>query len=271
LVKPGDNVAENAAIVEVIMPEVDVAVASLAAARNALFILQQRRDRLTALAKDGLIRASEMSKLDLDIAEQTSARLRAQAILSASGATRGGLITLHTPIAGVVTEVHATLGELRRPEDGPIARIRSPRGQRIEATFATRPAADATYRFHTGVGNLPLTLVNAISAPNGFGVVAWFEPPPDIDILVAAEGRVRVLPPTTDDAWFVPAMTVGNRDGKSFVVTRSVNASVPKLVEVTVVRTMSADAIIVGAFASDDLVAADPGMAAALVAEGNSK
>ncbi len=268
LVKPGDRVAENAAVAEVVMPQVDSAVASLTTARNALRILQQRRDRMSKLAKDGLVRAADVSSLDLDIARHNAERLQAQAILSGARLTKGGTVTLRTPIAGVVTEARATVGELRRPEDGPIARIRSPKGQRVEANFAARLPPNATFAFQSSVGAVPLTLVNEITAPQGFGMRAWFEAPADVEISVAAEGRVQVLPPSESDAWYVPAMSVGAQEGKTFVVVQNRgDAGTPRLVWVEVLRTMRSDAVIRAPLEANALVAADPSLAASRIAD----
>ena len=263
LVKPGDRVEADAAIAEVIMPDIDVAAASLTAARNAIEILAARRERLAALAKNGLVRGAELSTIDLELAQHHADRLRAQAVLSGAGLSRGGLVTLRSPIAGVVTEMPATLGQLRRPEDGPIARIRSATGQRVEAVFAEKLLPDARFALVTADGETEVQLVNDIVAPSGFGRLAWFEAPPDVTIEFSGQGRVRAYLPADTPAFAVPAKAVGTRDSAQYIVTRAKDgATAPIVVTVEVLRVAHGNAIVTGSLGANVLVALDPLLAA---------
>ena len=265
VVRPGDAVAANAAVAQVVKPDVDAAFAAVAGAERSLAILQRRRTQIAGLVADGLVRASELATLDLEIARHESERLRARAVIAGAGVARGGLVTLRTPIAGVVTEVPATLGEFRRPEDGPLARVRSRSGQRIEATLPNRPAAGVTYAFRAAAGVLPLTLLNEVPAPAGIGYLAWFEAPPGVEMPTAAEGRVQVRTSASAGAWVVPATAVGVRGPGHFVVTRSRADAGPTVVAVELVRIANADAVVRVALPEGALVATDPARAEALV------
>jgi hypothetical protein len=260
-VKPGDTVEKGAPIAQVLMPEVDVALAMLQGAESALAVLGKRRAQLATVEAEGLVRAGDVSSLELE--------LRARAVLTGAGVTQGGTITLKSPIAGVVIEVPATQGELRRPEDGPLARIRSRTGQRIEAQLPSRPVADATYLYRTPEGLAPLTLVNQAPATNGLGYLAWFEPPPGTPLPTAAEGRVLVRASGSADAWVVPVDAVGTRGGERFLVVRAKDETGSTVVTVQVARVGGGEAVVRGALLVEGMrVAADPSAAAALASPG---
>lgn len=262
-VKPGDAVEKGAPIAQVLMPEVDVALAMLEGAERALAVLGRRRAQLATVEAEGLVRAGDVSSLELEIARQTAERLRSRAVLTGAGVTQGGTITLRSPIAGVVIEVPATQGELRRPEDGPLARVRSRTGQRIEAQLPSRPVADATYLYRTPEGLSPLTLVNQAPAPNGLGYLAWFEPPLGTPLPSAAEGRVLVRASKSAEAWVVPVDAVGARGAERFLVVRAPDASAQSVVAVEVARVGGGEAVVRGAGLVEGMrVAADPSAAA---------
>ena len=267
-VRPGDTVAANDPVARVVMPEVDAALASVAAAESSLVILRRRRAQLAPLEGDGLVRAADVAALDLEIARHAAERLRGRAVLAGAGVQHGGAIVLRSPIAGVVTEVPATLGELRRPEDGPLARVRSRTGQRVEATFPTRPSEGVTYAYRSSAGVLPLVRINQVPAPTGVGYVAWFEAPAGAEMPTAAEGRVLVQPTASPGAWLVPAASVGAHDAGRFVVARTRAGGAPTAVPVTVVRIAGADALVRGALTDGALVASDPARGEALADAG---
>lgn len=264
-VRPGDTVSQGDPIARVVMPEIDVALATLTGAESALAILRRRRAQLVPLERERLVQASEVAAVDLEIARHSADRLRASAVITGAGISRGGTIVLRSPIAGVVTEVPATLGELRRPEDGPIARVRSRVGQRIEATFPARPTEGATYSFRSAAGAVPIALVNQVPAPTGLGYLAWFEAPAGAEMPAAAEGRVLVHSPAGEGSWLVPATAVGARGTGRFVVARTRSGAGAALVAVELVRVANADAIVRAALPEGALVASDPARGEGLV------
>ncbi len=258
-VKPGDDVQKGGAIANVVMPEADAAIATLRAAETSLGVLTKRRAQLGELESEGLVKASDLAALDLDIARLKGEKVRAEAVLQGAGLKAGGTVTLRSPVAGVVTEVAAIQGELRRPEDGPIARIRSRTGQRVEATFPERPATDATFSFRIGAEPVvPVKLVNVVPQSPGVGFIAWFDSEGDVALGAGTEGRIAVTAPASSDAALVPSSAVGSRGEQRFVVARARADAKPAEVSVHVLRVTSSDSIVRGALSPGSLVATDP-------------
>jgi hypothetical protein len=261
VVRPGDTVAKDAPIAEVVMPELDAALAQVNGATSALDVLTRRRAQLLSLQGEGLVRGADLSSLELELARQTTDKLRAQAVVSAARSTSGGRVLLRSPLAGVVIDVPAVVGELRRPEDGPLARIQSRTGQRIEATFQAKPLAEAGFAFRSESGSVPLTLLNWLPAANGLGYLAWFETPAGTEMPTAALGRVVVERAATPDALLVPSSAVGTQGEAHFVVVRSKGSASPVAIAVEVLRAAKTEALIRGALPEGALVATDPGRA----------
>ncbi|HET9929196.1 MAG TPA: hypothetical protein VFQ35_00850 [Polyangiaceae bacterium] len=258
-VKPGDDVEKGGAIATVVMPEADAAIATLRAAETSLGVLTKRRAQLGGLESEGLVKASDLAALDLDIARLKGEKVRAEAVLQGAGLKAGGTVTLRSPVAGVVTEVAAIQGELRRPEDGPIARIRSRTGQRIEAMFPERPPTDATFSFRLGTEPLvPVKLVNVVPQSPGVGFVAWFDTQGDISLGAGTEGRIAVSASASADAYLVPSSAVGSRGAQRFVVARTRTDVKSAELPVQVLRVTSSDSIVRGALSESSLVATEP-------------
>jgi membrane fusion protein, heavy metal efflux system len=267
VVKPGDTIAKGAPVARVVMPEADGAAAVLQGADRALAVLTQRRAQLASLEGEGLVRAADVAALDLDIARQQADKLKARAVLAGSGVGGGGPIVLRSPIAGVVTEVTAMLGEYRRPEDGPLATVRGRTGQRVEATFPTMPDPHATYGFRTTTGLAPLQLVTSIPAPTGTGFLTWFDAAADTELPSAAQGRVVVQAPKSADLWVVPATAVGRTAAIAFVVLRAREGAAATKLTVELVRIANADALVRGTIPVGALIASDAVAAAELLTE----
>lgn len=258
-VKPGDDVAKDGPIARVVMPDADAAVATLRAAETSLAVLTKRRAQLGELEAEGLVKASELAALDLDIARLKGEKVRAEAVLRGAGLKTSGTVTLLSPVAGVVTEVAAVQGELRRPEDGPIARIRSRSGQRVEATFPERPPTDASFSFRVGSEPVvPVKLVNIVPHSAGVGFVAWFDAQGEISFGAGSEGRVSVSAETSSGARLVPSSAVGARGAQRFVVARTRSDAKPVEVAVQVLRVSGSDSIVRGELNEGALVASDP-------------
>lgn len=258
LVKPGDAVEKGTAVARISMPELDSAIATVASASASLEVLERRRARLAELEKEQLARDADVAAVDLEIARHRADRARARAVVQVAGNAQGGEVVLVSALAGVVVEVGAILGELRRPEDGAVARVRGRFGQRIEATLPARPARDGAYFFRTGDVDVPVAFVNAAPSPSGIGHLAWFEPGPAVELPSASEGRLRVGALAADDVWVIPASAVGEDGARRFVVARLSVGAVASRVDVEVVRVVSGDAVVRGALTSAALVATDP-------------
>jgi membrane fusion protein, heavy metal efflux system len=259
LAKPGDSVEKGAAIAKVVMPEADAAIAVVNAADTSLVVLNRRRAQLVSLEADGLVKASDKAALDLDIARLTGEKIRAESTLRGAGVNAGGIVTLRSSVAGIVTEMRATPGELRRPEDGPIARVRSRGGQRIEATFPFVPAATATYTFRSE-GAMPTALRLVNSAPNvvGGSFDAWFERASEDGASWLSQGRIAIVGAAAADMRIVSASAVGSSGTERFIVVRSRTAKQGVRVVVQIVSLVSNDAVLRGAISDATLVASDP-------------
>ena len=262
MAKPGDEVAVGTAIARVVMPGANEAAATLQAANQSLAVLSKRRTQLEALARDGLVRAAEVATLDLEIAQQQASKLRARAVLAGSGVSGGGSIVLRSPIAGLVTTMHATLGEYRRPEDGPLAEVRSRTGRRIEATLSSAPSVSGGYVFRVGAQTVPVTLVSSMPAAAGIGYQVWFDAGAETPFASGAEGRIVVQAESMPDTWLVPATAVvRGATGDELIVRTHGTATTQRLV-VELVRVANADAIVRGALPAGVVIATD-GMQAA--------
>jgi len=249
--KPGDLVEKGTPVALVVMPEFDAAGATVAGADASIAVLEARRLRLASLAKEGLVREAEVGDVDLELTRHRAERIRASAVIQSAGAP-GGMVILRSPLAGVLVEVAALLGELRRPEDGPIARVREKSGHRVEATLPNLPANDAAYRLHAAGTDHELTLINPVAATNGLGYLTWFEAKPGTELPAASEGRLHVgtlADPGT--LHLVPASAVGQVAGKAFVVSRVKADAPPTRVEVELVRVAGSEALVRGPLAEE--------------------
>ncbi len=258
-VRPGDTVAQDAPVATVLMPEADSALASQAAARNALAVLAKRRAQLMSLQADGLAKASDIAALELEAARLSGEEMRATALLRGAGLSRGGNIVLRSPVAGVVTEVAAIVGELRRPEDGPIARVRSRTGRRIESTLPRPIDASAVCAFRSvGEQEVPVKLLSLVPKPSGAGFTAWFEAADGVQMPVATEGRILVRASFDARTRVVPAAAVGMRAGAHFVVGRASMQAAATVIEVELLQVTANDAVVRGELPPGTLLATDP-------------
>lgn len=138
--RPGQRVVAGAPLVTVLMPEVLRAAFAYQGAGLRLAAYGQRREQLMQLKSDGLLRLADLAETDARIAEARAAQLEAQALLAVAGlapseaaalASREGRVTLRSPLAGVVTSVAATLGQVT--DGGPLVRVAGGSEPRIEA------------------------------------------------------------------------------------------------------------------------------------------
>jgi hypothetical protein len=88
-------------------------------------------------------------------------------------------------------------------------------------------------------------------------VRTWFEPLAEVALPHGAACRLRVMVDAASGAVAVPAKAVGLRGGKAVVMTRKAGA----VVEVTVLASSGADALVKGPIAPGDEVAAEAPLA----------
>lgn len=261
-VRPGDTVAQGDPIATVVMPELQAAVAELRGADGELAVLETRRARLTKLQGEGLAVRKDVVALEIEIARAQSVRRKARAVLAGSGLKGGGAHTLVSPIGGVVVEADVRLGEVRHPDDGPLAVIRAPTGRRVSAVMPRKPDPSMQPSFlREGQDPVPLRLVTSISDASGFGYQAWFEP--DVDgeepamLEASARGRVSFGLPADGPSWRIPEEAVGSDAAGAFVVVAQGDAP-PARLSVEVLRVAGGDAFVRGALTPTSRVATDP-------------
>jgi multidrug efflux pump subunit AcrA (membrane-fusion protein) len=285
LTRPGAAVAKGAPLVEMIVPELAQAAASVAAAEVRLAAYRERQSQLRALRAEGLARVDELADVDMRMAEARADALRAQAVLRVAGlaptdapalASSGGVVTLRAPLAGVVTFLDAPMGEARGPGDGPLARLASPGAVRVEGRLGPElPAVTDLHYVFLGASGVEVPLQLAALSPSADARdglrTAWFDPAPGKTAKTPSEapsatasalaslvpgvpgvlaGRLGASSPEL----VVPARAVGRRGGRPFVWRRKGDGT--EIVPVELALLSGGEALVRG-LREGDLVAAE--------------
>lgn len=268
LVRTGQKIDRGAPAVSVIMPSVITAAGALAGARTRLDAYTKRKAQLNALRADGLIRISEISEVETHLAEAKADEQTALATLRSAGlgpgdGTRlledGGAIVLRSPVAGVVTEVNATVGEIRDGSGEPLVRVAGEGPARIEARLSHALPPGARFEFIMPLGTaVELRAVGqspVVDSRDGTRV-AWFEPATaETRLAQGLTGKLRVAPAAGAKVSAVPASALQMSDGKARIMVRRPSGS--EMVEVKVLAISGADAMVEGALSTSDEVAAE--------------
>ena len=264
-VQEGARVEKGDAIALVMMPEVVRAAAAYGAAGTRAAALVRRKAQLEALRKDGLAKAGEVAEVDALLAEVSAQQQMALATLKIAGlspkeaaalSASGGAVKLTSPIAGIVTEIDAPLGESREATGAPLARVVGEGASRVEARFTSDPPEGATFVFvGSAEQTYKLTFVNKAPGTSGRDgtIAAWFDAAERLPMPHGTLGKVRVLPSEKSSLFAVPAAAVALSEGRAVVVTRKANA----VVAVKVVASSGVDALVSGELQVGDEVAAD--------------
>lgn len=264
-VEHGASVEEGAAIATVVMPELARAAGAYVAAGTRLAAQGKRKAQLEALRKEGLTKLAEIAEVEGLVADAIAAQQIALSTLKIAGlgpkdasalVASGGKVTLKSPVAGVVTEIDAAIGETREPTGAPIARIEGGGAARVEARFSQRPPPGARFVFVGPLGQTTaLTLLREAPSTSGRDgtVAAWFEPAEVISLPHGTLGKVRVTPDPAGSAVAIPAAAVTLKDGVAVVLSRKTGAALP----VKVLASSGADALVEGDLRPGDEVAAD--------------
>lgn len=200
-VRAGDRVEVGDPIVDVVMPEVLEAAARLASVAPARSLRTQRRTELAALQAEGLVDRSRVFEQETELASLDVERRSALATLRAASLTqaeavlalRRGAITLRAPIAGLVREASAVVGEVRGPGGAPFAVLVASVPARVEARFAQLVPRGATLTF-VGIDGSRVELVSepvaeSIDPEDGTRIV-WLGPREPTLLPGALHGRV---------------------------------------------------------------------------------
>jgi len=264
-VRAGQTVAAGEAVADVAMVELVRAAAAYSAAGTRLAAFRRRKAQLDQLRADGLARLADLADVEAQIASAQADQQTAMGTLRAAGAgggdvgsilASGGAITLKSPVAGVVVEVNAALGEGRDVGSEPIARIAGRGPVRIEARLAHAAPEGARFEVVPQRGAaFAVKLVATSPVVDGADgtVRTWFEPTSEVTLSHGAACRLRVLVDAASGAVAVPAKAVGLQGGKALVVTRKAGGPV----EVVVLASSGADALVKGPIAAGDEVAAE--------------
>lgn len=272
-VRVGQRVRRGQTLADVVMPEVVQAAGSYAAATTRLEAYAKRKSQLDALRGDGLVRLTDLLEAETRLAEARAEQQGSLATLRAAQLEAGdvavilsgsGQVALKSPIEGMVTSVHGTVGEAREPGGEPMVRVAGEGESRIEARFARAwPEAGARYELVVAGGQrVKVALVARAPAvdPRDGAIVAWFQPPPEARVPAGLAGRLEVgLPPGAGFA-VVPARAVALDGSRAYVVVH--RSGVSGRVPVEVLASSGADALVRG-LAADEEVAADASLAGA--------
>lgn len=119
----GDTVEAGEALMEIDAPELAAAIADAARADNDLRFKRAAQTRADELYSIGVVARKDLEVTRLDAAnaatELTRARLRLRS-LNAAASVRGEYFVLSSPVAGIVTERNATLGQQVRADSGAV-------------------------------------------------------------------------------------------------------------------------------------------------------
>lgn len=263
-VRPGDEVAAGAPVVDLVMPEVLDAAGRFEGARARLEAWSARAEQLDKLRAEGLARALDVSEARASAAEAKADLQTARAVLLAAGLREAdvpgllggsGAVPLRAPVAGVVVEVQASLGASREPSGGPLVRLAAPGASRVEAHFPRAPP-DGAWTLVTPAGRFPVTLVaRAPAADERDGTfAAWFEPVDGRRVPAGTLGRVTLSGESQAGVVRLPAKAVRRLDGVPTVKTRRGGGT---QVPVQVLGCPGAECLVAGALAPDDEVAVE--------------
>ncbi len=261
----GERVDRGAPLVDVVMPQLVAAAGAHAASRIRVDALTRRKAQLDILKAEGLARSSELSDVDIRLAEAKADQQTANAVLKSAGVSadaaaamleNGGTLSLRSPIAGLVTEVNGSVGAIHEPSATPLVRIQGDQSPRIEAKLRDRLDGRAQASFVIGSQSpIPIKLIaqSPIVDPRDGTTSAWFEPVATTAIAGGTRGKIVLAFSESSGAVIVPASAIGG-DGLLRWVTARV-AGAERRVPVELIMITGADAIVRGELRVGDALA----------------
>jgi multidrug efflux pump subunit AcrA (membrane-fusion protein) len=267
-VRPGDHVEAGDVVAEVVAPEVVEAQARLGASRRQISLQRDRSGHLSDLEQRKLVGRREVFEVDARLAELDAERRVAAAKLAAAGIERGPTgadlagdrLRLRAPIAGIVVEVDAVLGEVRDPTDGPLLRLASEQAARIEVRAQSTLPRASTLRFVSADGRelkLQVEPVASVIDPVDGSARIWFDPASPTPLPEGLRGHVEAGE-AIEGALQVPQRALRWQAGAFVVYRRRATDATDEPTAVTVdVITRSGSSAIVTARAAGELVRGD--------------
>ena len=268
LVRPGQRVTPGMPVLTVLMPEVLRAAGSYQGAALRIAAYQQRREQLLSLKSEGLLRVADLSESEARLAEAKATQLEALATLQAASlspgeaaglTSGGGRVSLRSPVAGVVTSVQASLGQVT---DGGTALVKiAGSGEvRIEARLLFGLPAHARYELVLPSGARRLLTLSdrspQLDSRDGT-VQAWLmvaqptaaptDPAAMTDLPPGLVGKLQVYVDEADatlaQAVLVPARALLLKNSRAHVLRRLAKGD-HELLPVQVLLTTGADALV---------------------------
>jgi hypothetical protein len=265
-VRIGQAVQEGDPVLDVVMPEVLGAAATVRGTTERIEAHRARAEQLERLRAEGIVDAARVFEQRAAVADLEAERASALAVLQAASIDprhvarllENGAVTLRAPASGIVQSLDARLGETREPGGEPFARIVGAGGARIEVRSSEMLPRDAAPVFEGADGaTVPLASepISSVVDPSDGTIVTWLAPADETPLVGGLRGRVR-LTLAASDLWEVPASAIEIRD-QAASVYRRVDSGAER-VEVTVVATSGATAIVRGPLREGDVVASRP-------------
>lgn len=259
----GQKVAAGEPLLDVLMPEAVQAAGALSAANLKAAAWAKREAKLRALDSEGLARGTELAEVESLVVTARADAQAARATLRAAGISDAqaeallqsdGTVTLRSPIAGVITDIDARLGEVREPAGKPLVEIAGDSDGLVEARMLTEIVSGVPAEFIAPDGIVvPLELVSLsprVETRDG-ARLAWFKAT-EGRLFSGTAGRVRLHPL---ESWrAVPAQAVAGEGERTHVFVRAGEKAVETPVKL--VERSGAEAIVEGV-AVDAEVAAD--------------
>lgn len=270
-VRVGSRVERGAPIVDVLAPEVLRAAATYAGSADRLAFHRERAAELEQLRAEGLVDKARVFEQRMIAAELEASQNEALATLRGAGIdvatarslAKGGMLTLRAPVAGVIVELNAIPGEIIEAGGPPLARISGEGPIRVEVrTTSVWPGGTSVVLELADGEVIPLApepLASVID-PDAGTRIYWFSPTEQRALPNGLRGTVRLA--AAAGVWELPAGAVLQVGQSSFVVRRREDGV--ERVQVDVVSSSGASALVRGPLQSGDRIAADavraPGM-----------
>lgn len=266
-VRAGDTVEAGAPIVDVVMPAVLEAAARWSSVGPRRSLRTARRGELASLEAEGLVDRARVFEQDTELraldAQQAEAlaTLRAASISpqEASRSLREGFTTLRAPIGGVVSEVMASVGEVRDPTGPSFATIVLPVPARVEVRFAHAIPHEALLRF-VGVDGASTALdaapVASVIDPEDGTQRVWLTASNGAPLPTGLRGRVVVSLDDTTSVVEIDAAALVLAAGEAFVEKRTEQGVERMRVEVITASTTRA--LVRGALVPGDRLSLEP-------------
>lgn len=263
-VRVGSRVERGAAIVDVVAPDVLRAAATYVGSSDRLAFHRERAAELERLRAEGLVDKARVFEQSMLAAELEATRNEALATLRGAGVdvanarslTKGGVLTLRAPVAGVLVELNALPGETLDPGGAPLARIfgEGPIRVEVRTTSAWPVGAHAVLELADGeIIPLEPDPVASVIDPDAGTRIHWFSPVQERSLPNGLRGVVRLA--AAAGVWEVPAGAILQVGEGSFAVRR--RAGRVERVEVEVMASSGASALVRGPLQTGDQIAAD--------------